>query len=171
MPGTLRPSEPQIRQALASIDSNLAPLSITTFDDQIEQRTSENTLISRLSTVFGILALLLASIGLYGLTAYQVERRTGEIGIRMALGANRVNILGLVLRSAFFQVGIGLVIGVPLVFVSGKLLTHELFGVSTFEPLILITAIAVLALCALMASIIPARRAAIIEPVKALRIE
>lgn len=163
--------EPQIRQALASIDSNLAPLSITTFDDQIEQRTSENTLISRLSTVFGILALLLASIGLYGLTAYQVERRTGEIGIRMALGANRINILGLVLRSAFFQVGIGLVIGIPLVFLSGKLLTHELFGVSTFEPLILITAIAVLALCALMASIIPARRAAIIEPVKALRIE
>lgn len=163
--------EPQIRQVLASIDSNLAPLSITTFDDQIEQRTSENTLISRLSTVFGILALLLASIGLYGLTAYQVERRTGEIGIRMALGANRANILGLVLRSAFFQVGIGLLLGVPLVFLSGKLLTHELFGVSTFEPLILITAIAVLALCALMASIVPARRAAIIEPVKALRIE
>ncbi|HEY6349944.1 MAG TPA: ABC transporter permease [Candidatus Angelobacter sp.] len=163
--------EPQIRRTLAGIDPNLAPLSISTFDDQIEQRTSESTLISRLSAVFGVLALLLASIGLYGLTAYQVARRTGEIGLRMALGANRVSILGLVLRSAFSQVGLGLLIGVPLVFLSRKLLAHQLFGIGNFEPMILSVAIAVLALCALLASIIPARRAAAIDPMQALRIE
>ena len=163
--------EPQIRRTLAEIDPSLVPLSISTFDEQIEERTSEKVLLSRLSTAFGILALVLASIGLYGLTAYQVAQRTGEIGIRMALGANRMNILKMVLRAAFSQVGIGLLIGIPLVFYSGKLLANQLFGMSAFEPLILSSAVLVLGVCALMASIIPARRAAIIEPMKALRIE
>ena len=169
--GDAKAFEPQIRQTLATIDPNLVPRSISTFDEQIEQRTSENVLISRLSAVFGILALLLASIGLYGLTAYQVARRTGEIGIRMALGANRMSILGLVLRSAFAQVGIGLVIGIPLVFVGRTLLANQLFGIGSFEPLILITAISVLVISALAASIVPARRAAAIDPMRALRIE
>lgn len=169
--GDAKAFEPQIRQTLATIDPNLVPRSISTFDEQIEQRTSENVLISRLSAVFGILALLLASIGLYGLTAYQVARRTGEIGIRMALGANRMSILGLVLRSAFAQVGIGLVIGIPLVFVGRTLLANQLFGIGSFEPLILIAAISVLVISALAASIVPARRAAAIDPMRALRIE
>lgn len=163
--------EAEVQRVLAGIDPNLVPLSISTFDEQIQQRTSENVLISRLSTVFGIVALLLASIGLYGLTAYQVACRTGEIGIRMALGANRVNILQLVLRGAFSQVIIGLLIGVPLVFLSGKLLANQLFGVRGFEPLILAVAIAVLGLCALLASIVPAGRAAAIDPMRALRTE
>jgi predicted permease len=162
---------PQIRQTLAGVDQNLTPLSINSFEEQIQIRTNQNTLISRLSSVFGLIALLLASIGLYGLTAYQVARRTGEIGIRMALGANRINILKLVLRGAFLQVALGLVIGIPLVFFSGKLLASQLYGVGKFDPLILTLAIAVLALCALAASILPARRAAIIEPMQALRAE
>jgi len=128
-------------------------------------------MISRLSGFFGLIALLLASIGLYGLTAYQVERRTGEIGIRMALGANRVSILKLVLRGAFSQVTLGLLIGIPLVLLSGKALASQLFGVSSFAPSILTTAIVVLGLCALMASIVPARRAAGIDPMRALRTE
>ncbi len=161
----------QIRQTLAGVDPNLTPLSINTFEEQIQIRTSQNTLISRLSSVFGLIALLLASVGLYGLTAYQVARRTGEIGIRMALGANRINILKLVLRGAFLQVALGLVIGVPLVFFSGKLLASQLYGIGSFDPLVLILAIAVLALCALAASLLPARRAAIIEPIQALRME
>jgi len=163
--------EPEVRRTLAGIDPNLVPLSISTFDDKIEERTSENVLISRLSSVFGIIALLLASIGLYGLTAYQVARRTGEIGIRMALGADRVNILQLVLRSAFAQVATGLLIGIPLVFFGGKLLASQLFGIGTFSPLILGGAIGVLAFCALLASILPARRAASIDPMQALRTE
>jgi ABC-type antimicrobial peptide transport system permease subunit len=124
-----------------------------------------------LTSVFGLLALLLASIGLYGLTAYQVTRRTGEIGLRMALGADRFNILRLVLRGAFLQVGIGLAIGIPLVFLAGKLMASKLFGVSSFEPVILTSAVLVLGFCALIASVLPARRAAGIDPMKALRTE
>ena len=140
--------EPEVRRILAAIDPNLVPLSIASFDEQIQERTAEKVLLSRLSGFFGVIALLLASIGLYGLTAYQVERRTGEIGIRMALGANRLSILNMVLRGAFTQVTIGLAIGIPLVFLCGKLLARQLFGVGSFEPLLLTLAIAVLAFCA-----------------------
>jgi ABC-type antimicrobial peptide transport system permease subunit len=160
-----------VRQTLASIDPNLPPLSMMSFDDQIEIRYSTDTAISRLTTVFGILALLLASIGLYGLMAYQVARRTGEIGIRMALGADRLHIVRLVLRGAFSQVGIGLLIGIPLVFLSGKLLASQTFGIGSFAPVILATAIGVLATCAFIASLVPARRAAAVDPMRALRTE
>jgi len=137
----------------------------------IEGRTSDKILSSRLSAVFGLLALLLASIGLYGLTAYQVTQRTGEIGIRMALGADRVNIVRLVLRGAFLLVGIGLVVGAGLALLGGKMLASQLFGVGKFDPVILALAIAALGFCALLASILPARRAAGIDPMHALRTE
>jgi ABC-type antimicrobial peptide transport system permease subunit len=137
----------------------------------IEGRTSDKILSSRLSAVFGLLALLLASIGLYGLTAYQVTQRTGEIGIRMALGADRVNIVRLVLRGAFLLVGIGLVVGAGLALLGGKMLASQLFGVGKFDPVILALAIAALGFCALLASILPARRAAGIDPMQALRTE
>jgi predicted permease len=163
--------EAEIRHILAGIDPNLTPLAMNTFDEQIQQRTSEKVLISRLSSFFGAIALLLASIGLYGLTAYQVTRRTGEIGVRMALGANRMRILKLVLRGAFSQVMFGLLIGIPLFFLSGKALAHELFGVNSFDPFILTAAISVLAFCSLLASIVPASRAAGIDPMQALRTE
>jgi predicted permease len=159
----------QIRRTLSSIDPNLVPLSMRSYDEQIEVRTSENFLISRLSGLFGVLALLLASIGLYGLTAYQVARRTSEIGLRMALGANRSNILRMVLKGAFMQVAIGLAIGIPLVFLSGRWLASQLYGVAVYNPVILLTAIAVLAGCAFVSSILPARRAAGTDPMKALR--
>lgn len=162
---------PAIRRLLAEVDPGLGSPDISTFDEQIELRTSEQTMSARLSSLFGLVALVLASIGLYGLTAYQVARRTGEIGIRMALGADRMNILRMVLRGAFLQVIIGLAIGVPLIFLSGKLLASQLYGVGSFNPVILGLAIAVLALCALLASIVPARRAAVIDPMKALRTE
>ncbi len=161
----------QIRRTLSSIDPNLTPLSMRSFDEQIEVRTSENTLISRLSGLFGLLALLLASIGLYGLTAYQVARRTSEIGLRMALGADRFNILRMVLKGAFLQVAIGLAIGIPLVYLSGKWLASQLYGVAVFNPVILLIAIAVLAACAFLSSILPARRAAGTDPMRALRTE
>ncbi len=161
----------QIRQTLANVDPNLAPLSIRSFGEQLQIRTSQDVLISRLSGIFGLIALLLASIGLYGVTAYQVARRTGEIGLRMALGADRVSILKLVLRGAFSQVGLGLAIGLPLVFIGGRLLASELFGVRSFEPVILSSAVIVLGVAAFLASMVPARRAASIEPMKALRTE
>src|SRR5215475_15376180 len=160
-----------IRRTLAGVDPNLTANDISTFDEMIEQRTTDRTMMSRLSGAFGLVALLLASIGLYGLTAYQVARRTSEIGIRMALGANRLNILRLVLSGAFLQVAVGLLLGIPLVFAGGKLVASQLFGVRSFEPLTLTVAIFVLAICAFLASILPARRAAIVDPMRALRTE
>jgi predicted permease len=162
---------PIIRRLLAGVDPNLTANRISTFDEQILNNTTEKTMMSRLCGVFGLIALLLASIGLYGLTAYQVARRTSEIGVRMALGADRLNILRLVLRGAFLQVGIGLIVGIPLVFLCGKLLGSQLYGVGGFNPLILSVAVTVLATCALVASIMPARRAAGIDPMRALRTE
>jgi predicted permease len=160
-----------IRHTLAAVDPNLTTNNISTFDEQIAERTTDRTMMSRLSGLFGLVALLLASVGLYGLTAYQVARRTSEIGIRMALGANRLNILRLVLNGAFLQVAVGLALGIPLVYAGGRLVASQLFGVRSFEPLTLSVAIFVLALCALMASILPARRAAGIDPMRALRTE
>jgi predicted permease len=162
---------PGVRRMLASVDPNLTATRISSFDEQILINTTEKTMMSRLCGVFGLIALLLASIGLYGLTAYQVARRTSEIGVRMALGADRFNILRLVLRGAFLQVGIGLAIGIPLVFLCGKLMGSQLYGVSGFSPRILFLAVFVLAMCALMASILPARRAAGTDPMQALRTE
>ena len=169
--GEPRNFESQVRRTLADIDPNLTPLTMRTFDDLIQMRTNTYTLSSRLSAVFGLLALLLASIGLYGLTAYQVTQRTGEIGIRMALGANRFAIVRMVLRGAFVLVAMGLLAGAALAFGGGKLLASQLFGVGAFEPMILAAAIAALAVCALLASILPARRAAGVDPMRALRTE
>jgi ABC-type antimicrobial peptide transport system permease subunit len=128
-------------------------------------------MIAKLTSFFGILALILASIGLYGVTAYSVERRTGEIGIRMALGANRWNVLGLVLRSAFLQVGIGLAIGIPATIFGGRFMASQLFGVKPYDPAILGITVAVLATAAFVAALVPARRAAGLEPMRALRME
>ena len=161
----------QVRRILAGIDPDLAPLSMRTFDELIQLRTTENTLISRLSGVFGLIALALASVGLYGLTTYQVARRTSEIGVRMALGADRVSILQLVLRGAFLQVAVGLAIGIPLAFASRKMLASQLYGLGSFELLILAIAVSLLAICAFVASVLPARRAASIDPMRALRME
>jgi predicted permease len=169
--GDPRTFESQVRRTLLDVDPNLVPLTFRTFDELIQIRTSQSTAMARLSAVFGLVALLLASIGLYGLTAYQVTQRTGEIGIRMALGANRLNIMQMVLRGAFVLVGIGLLAGAALAVGGGKLLASQLFGVTAFEPAILAAAIAALALCALLASILPARRAAGVDPMRALRTE
>src|SRR5260370_30762557 len=133
---------------------------MTTFDEQIAERTTDKTMMSRLTGLFGLVALLLASIGLYGLTAYQVARRTSEIGIRMALGANRLSILRLVLNGAFLQVAVGLALGIPLVYVAGRLIAGQLFGVPRFEPLPLPAPTFSLSPLPFLASILPARRAA-----------
>jgi predicted permease len=162
---------PDVRRVLAQIDPNLTPTSIRSFEEQMKIQSSEHTLIARLSNAFGFIALLLASIGLYGVTAYRVARRTSEVGLRMALGANRSNIIALMLKGAFVQVGIGLLLGIPLCFLAKRWLAHQLFGISTFDPWSLLFAIGTLAVCALIATLLPAGRAAAIEPMKALRIE
>jgi ABC-type antimicrobial peptide transport system permease subunit len=128
-------------------------------------------LVARLTSLFGILALILASIGLYGVMSYFVARRTGEIGIRMALGASRASVVRIVLRSVLLQIGIGLLLGIPAALFAGHLMASQLYGVKAYDPVAFIVATAVLAICALFAGFIPARRAASIEPMRALRTE
>ncbi|MEO8727508.1 MAG: ABC transporter permease [Acidobacteriaceae bacterium] len=163
--------EPQLRRALGEVDANLAIISVQPFPELIAINFDQQRAVAQLAGLFGILALILAAVGLYGVTAYTVARRTNEIGVRMALGANRTNVIRLVLRGAFLQIAIGLAIGIPLAIAAGRLLGSQLYQVSSWDPAALATAIALLALCALLASIIPAQRAASVDPVKTLRTE
>jgi ABC-type antimicrobial peptide transport system permease subunit len=116
-------------------------------------------------------ALGLAAVGLYGVTAYSVARRTNEIGIRMALGADRAKVIRLVLRGAFNHVTIGLILGLPLAVGAGRLISSQLYGVSSWDPIALSVAAGALAICSFFAAMIPATRAASIPPMAALRTE
>jgi predicted permease len=163
--------EELVRRAVAQVNPNLSVIDYQSFTEQVKDNFSQQEMIAKLTSLFGVLALLLASIGLYGVTAYSVERRTSEIGIRMALGADRMNVLRLVLRGAFLQVAIGLVLGIPATILGGRAMASQLFGVKPYDPLILVITTLVLGVAALIASVIPARRAASVEPMRALRTE
>jgi ABC-type antimicrobial peptide transport system permease subunit len=132
---------------------------------------TQERLIAHLSTLFGALALILACIGLYGVMSYFVARRTGEIGIRMALGATRSSVVFMVLRGEVWQILIGLALGIPAALYAGYLMKSLLYGVGTYDPMALAGAPLMLVLCAAAAAIVPARRAATIEPMQALRAE
>jgi ABC-type antimicrobial peptide transport system permease subunit len=153
------------------VDPNLTLLNIQTLQEQVDSNFDQQRAVARMTGLFGILALLLAAVGLYGVTAYTVERRTSEIGVRMALGADRMNVIRLVLRGAFLQILIGLAIGIPISIGCAKLISAQLYQVKGWDPMALAGAIVALGICALIASIIPAQRAASIDPVKALRTE
>ena len=159
------------RTTLSTINPNLTIVKFQTFDEQIADRFNDERLIARLTMMFGALALLLASIGLYGVTAYTVARRTPEIGIRMAVGAERGSVIALVMRGAVIQIAIGLVIGVPIALVCVRFVKTQLYEITSAGPGIVVGAVAVLAVAACVAGIIPARRAASIDPVQALRAE
>jgi ABC-type antimicrobial peptide transport system permease subunit len=131
----------------------------------------QENMIATLTTLFGVLGLVLAAVGLYGVMAYNVEQRTSEIGLRMALGADRWQMVRMVLRGAFSQIGIGLALGIPAAIGAGKLMSDQLFGVRPWDPVMLASATLLLSLAALLASLIPARRAAGVEPMVALRNE
>jgi predicted permease len=163
--------EPLVRHTLANINPNLTVLDFKTLDYQVAGNFNQERLISRLTSLFGLLALVLASVGLYGITAYSVARRTSEIGLRMALGANRNNVLALVLRAASWQVGLGLALGIPIALLGGRLMSSQLYGVRIYDPLTICAAVLVLSTFAAIAGFIPARRAASIEPMNALRTE
>jgi ABC-type antimicrobial peptide transport system permease subunit len=163
--------EPLVRHTLAKINPNLTVLDFRTLDYQVAGNFNQERLISRLTSLFGLLALVLASVGLYGITAYSVARRTSEIGLRMALGANRGDVVALVLRAASWQVGLGVAIGIPVALLGGRLMSSQLYGVHTYDPLTIAAAVLVLSTFAAIAGFIPARRAASIEPMNALRTE
>jgi predicted permease len=163
--------EPVLRKAFADVDPTLTVVSVRTLNEQISLVFSQERAVATLALVFGAVALILAAVGLYGVTAYGVAQRTSEIGIRMALGADAGGVLRLVLRSAFAMVGIGLVLGIPLAIGAGRLISTQLYGVKGWDPVALCVAIAALALSAFIAAIIPALRAASIDPMTALRTE
>jgi predicted permease len=159
------------RMTLAGINPNLTVVQFQTFDQQIADQFTQERMISRLSTLFGTLALLLATIGLYGVTAYSVERRTQEIGIRMALGAERTGVIAMILRGALIQTMLGLAIGIPVALLCVKYVKSQLYEITSADAQVMTAAILALAVAACIAGIIPAQRAASIDPVRALRSE
>ncbi len=165
-PGVL---EPQVARVLADADPNLVVTSIRTLSEQVERTFDQPRAVASLAGLFGVVALVLAAIGLYGVTAYSVARRTSEIGVRMALGADRPRIVRLVLGSAFRHVVLGLLLGLPLAVGAGYLLSAQLFGVAFWDPVALGAAAGSLGLAALAAALVPAARAAVLAPMTALR--
>ena len=163
--------ESMARRTLANINPDLTMISFKSLDYQVADNFNGERLIARLTGLFGLLALILASVGLYGITAYTVARRTSEIGLRMALGANRGNVVVMILRNALLLVAIGLAIGVPVSLLGGRLMQTQLYGVRIYDPVTLLGAVFVLSAFAALAGFIPARRAASIEPMSALRTE
>jgi predicted permease len=159
------------RKTLGGINPNLTVVKFQTFDEQIADRFTEERMIARLTTLFGALALLLATIGLYGVTAYTVVRRTPEIGIRMALGAARGGVIAMIMRGAVIQAGLGLAIGIPVALLSVRFVKTQLYEITSADSSVMTVAILTLAVAASIAAVIPARRAASIDPVQALRTE
>jgi predicted permease len=170
-PGDPPGMEERVRKALVEVDPNFVLYGVDSYTKVLSADFQQESMIATLTTLFGVLGLLLAAVGLYGVMAYMVEQRTGEIGIRMALGADRWRVVKMVLRRAFSQVGIGLALGIPAAIGAGRLMKDQLFGVKPWDPVMLVFATLLLALAAVLASVIPARRAAGVEPMVALRNE
>jgi len=163
--------ERAVRKTLADVDPNLTVLKVVSFGELVARNFNQERLLARLAELFGVLALILACVGVYGVTAYAVARRTNEIGIRMALGAERKNILVMVLRSALTQLAAGLAVGIPVALAGGHVLADQLYGVHHYDPMTVGLAAIVLAGSALVAACVPARRAASLDPLIALRYE
>jgi predicted permease len=164
-------AERLVRSILANVDPNIPLARVRTYPDVVAGNFNQDRLLARLTEAFGILALLLASVGLYGVMSYYAVRRTSEIGIRMALGASRSMIASLMLRNAFLQFFVGLVIGIPAALFASRMMKHLLYEISSSDPLAFVGATALLCLCAAVAALIPAVRAASIDPMRALRTE
>lgn len=162
---------PQVRRALLEVNSNLPIDEVISLSEHVDRSLTQQNLIARLASFFGLLALLLASVGLYGVLSYGVERRTSEIGIRMALGAVRWNVLWLVLRQAAILVAIGLVIGLSVALMTTRAASTLLYGLKSNDPVTIVTATLILIVVAVIAGCIPALRAARIDPMVALRTE
>src|SRR5262249_33014188 len=168
LPGDL---EPVLRRTLAEADPNLTITYVRTMEQLIEVSLGRERAVASLAGLFGIVALVLAAVGVYGVMAYMVAQQTNEIGVRMALGADRAKVIQLVLRQAFQRVAVGLLLGLPLAVGAARFIAAQLYGVSFWDPFALTIAAGSLAVCAFVAAIIPAGRAAAISPMSALRTE
>ncbi len=160
-----------VRQAVAQVDPKLPIGTMTSLRAQTDESLSRERLLTRLVSFFGLLALLLASVGLYGIMAHSVVRRTNEIGIRMALGAERRDITGMILREAFVLIIIGIAIGVPLALLAARLVASQLFELTPSDPVSIVVSVMVLTCVAALASFLPARKASRLDPLVALRYE
>lgn len=169
-PGAAISSE-QLRQAMSSVDPSLPIVSIQPLSEQVAGQFRQQRLIAQLTSFFGLLSLLLASIGLYGVTAYNAGSRTNEVGVRLALGATRFQAGELIVRGAVTLVAAGLAVGFPLALVAGRFLGSQLYGLNPYDPVVILAAILALGVSALVAALIPAFRASSISPSEALRTE
>jgi predicted permease len=160
-----------VREAVRQVDPNIPLMNVATQMENIEGRISQEKLFAQAYALFGVLALLLASIGLFGLMSYNVTRRTNEIGIRMALGAQRRDVLGLVMKESMLLVLIGMIIGLAAAVATGRLITTMLFGLSPADPRTILVAIAIMAVVSAVAGYLPARRASKVDPMIALHYE
>jgi predicted permease len=164
-------AEANLRSTMQQLDSKLAISHLQTEDEQIAVDLSTERLIALLSVSFGIVAMLLAAIGLYGVLAYSTAQRTHEIGIRMAMGARRTSVVQLVLQDVLWICGVSVLLTLPLALMLGRLLRQQLYGIGAGDPLTLAGGTLLVSAVALMAAMIPARRAASVEPMQALRTE
>lgn len=160
-----------IRSAMQNLDSRLVVQSLQTMDTQIDADLTNESIIAFLAVSFGILASFLSAIGLYGVLAFSITQRTREIGIRMALGASRSSVVGMIMREVLWLAGITIAVAVPAAILLGRYLGSQLYGVSHTDPLTMVAVVILVSLVALIAAAIPARRAAGVNPTKALRYE
>ena len=156
----LLPSPLPVQQTIHSIDRNLPITRVTTLDEQVARSITNQRLVAQLSAFFGLLAVFLSSIGIYGVMSYVVTRRTNEIGIRMALGAGRSNMLWMVLREILILVSIGVVVGVPVTLAGDRLVSNMLFGLRPTDPVTLVSATVILLIVAAIAGYLPTTRRA-----------
>src|ERR1700722_1923571 len=169
--GDFAPVAAAVQKTIHSIDRNLPITRVTTLDEQVARSFTTQSLVAQLSAFFGLLAVFLSCIGIYGVMSYVVTRRTNEIGVRMALGAGRSNMLWMVLREILILVSIGVVIGVPVTLAGDRLVSNMLFGLKATDPLTLVSATVMLLIVAAIAGYLPARRASLVDPMAALGFE
>jgi ABC-type antimicrobial peptide transport system permease subunit len=160
-----------VREAVRQIDPNLPLTDVSTQIEQVERRFSQEKVFAQAYTLFGGLALLLASIGLFGLMSYSVARRTNEIGIRMALGAQRQDVLRLIMGESMMLVGIGVVAGLAVALAASRFVATLLFGVPATDVVTMMGAVGVMVLVSAVAGYLPARRASRVDPMVALHYE
>ncbi len=160
-----------VQRTIHSIDPSLPITRVETLDERIASTVVNQRLVAQLCSFFGLLAVFLSSIGIYGLMSYLVSRRTNEIGVRMALGADPARVRRLVMREIVLLVGIGIAIGVPVTLEGGQLVTAMLYGLKGTDPLSLLAAAALLFVVTMLAGYLPARRASRVDPAVALRCE
>jgi putative ABC transport system permease protein len=164
-------AESSLRVAIQALDSKLVLDAFRTMQEQVEEDLSNERVITFLATSFGVLAVFMAAIGIYGVLAYATAQRTREIGIRIAMGSSRNQVMRMVLADVTQLAAVGLAVGLPLAFVLSRLVREQLFGVSSYDPLTLCCVCGLIVFVAVIAAALPACRAAKVDPMVALRYE